>query len=94
MVTLAVDNRRGVIRQPNKHHLTQNAIPQHRMWDVCLGEEVNMTVVNAITHPVDGEHCLLLQGMVQANVGQKLIKRNILRVFYSDRFRVGDAAFW
>jgi len=32
-------------------------------------------------------------GMVQARVGQKLVKRNILRVFYGDRFHFCDATF-
>ena len=32
-------------------------------------------------------------GMVQTNVGQKLVKRNILRVFYGDRFRFCDSTF-
>ena len=31
--------------------------------------------------------------MVLANVEQKLIKHNILQVFYSDQFRVDDATF-
>jgi hypothetical protein len=34
-----------------------------------------------------------VSGMVQANVGQKLLKRNIFKSFLRDRFRVGDATF-
>jgi hypothetical protein len=32
-------------------------------------------------------------GMVQANVGQKLLNRNILKSFLCDQFRIGDATF-
>ena len=32
-------------------------------------------------------------GMVQANVGQKLLKCNIFKSFLRDLFRVGDATF-
>ncbi len=35
----------------------------------------------------------IVLGVVQANVGQKLVNINILRVFYGDRFRFCDATF-
>ncbi len=34
-----------------------------------------------------------ISGMVQASVGQKLLKRNIFKSFLRDRFRVCDATF-
>ena len=48
-----------------------------------------MEKIYKLTHNIGKQ----VEGMVQANVGQKLVKRNILRVFYGDRFCFCGATF-